>query len=131
MTSRYDPQHPPVPETWLGLDEWERIARVARFHEPRHADSSEATAHATFHVVVENQIALGDQTPVAAAVDRLTSEGLDRHEALHAVGAVFAQCYFDVVQGTTPRDPDALREAYYAEVRALTAERWRAATAPE
>ena len=41
--------------------------------------------HATFHVVVENQIALGDELPVRRAVDRLMAEGLDRHQAVHAV----------------------------------------------
>lgn len=40
------------------------------------------------HVVVENQIALGDEIPVRRAVQRLMSEGLDRHDSIHAVGSV-------------------------------------------
>ena len=33
------------------------------------------------HVVVENQVALGEATPVPATLDRLMDEGLDRHDA--------------------------------------------------
>jgi hypothetical protein len=40
------------------------------------------------HVVVENQVALGEATSVPEALDRLINEGLDRHDAVHAVGSV-------------------------------------------
>ena len=41
-------------------------------------------------VVIENQIAMGDELPVRRALDRLMGEGLDRHGAVHAVGLVLA-----------------------------------------
>jgi len=39
------------------------------------------------HVIVENQFAIG-QEPVPVTIERPIREGLDRHKALHAVGAV-------------------------------------------
>jgi uncharacterized protein (DUF934 family) len=39
------------------------------------------------HVIVENQFAIG-QEPVPVTIERPIREGLDRREALHAVGAV-------------------------------------------
>jgi hypothetical protein len=44
--------------------------------------------HRVAHVVVENQVALGDPPAVREALARLMGEGLDRHNALHAVGSV-------------------------------------------
>jgi hypothetical protein len=68
--------------------------------------------HGLAHVMVENQIALGDP-PVPAireALVRLMGEGLDRHDALHAVGSVVMGIVSDVVRekvkdagDTTPR----------------------------
>ena len=79
--------------------------------------------HATIHAIVENQIALGDELPVRRTVDRLMAEGLDRHEAVHAVGSALTAQLFDVM-----KDPDAAAlspEDYNAAVEALTAESWR------
>ena len=46
--------------------------------------------HAIMHVVIENQVAMGDELPVRRAIDRLVGEGLDRHEAIHAMGSALA-----------------------------------------
>ncbi|MGY4511289.1 hypothetical protein [Bradyrhizobium sp. USDA 3650] len=43
--------------------------------------------HAVIHAVVESQIA-DRELPVRAAAQRLMSEGLDRHEAIHAIRSV-------------------------------------------
>ena len=131
MSQRYDPLRTPKPKDWLALDEDERIHSVTRFHKAAREPLPNATVHACMHVVVENQAALGAETPVAEAIARLLSEGLDRHDAVHAVGAVFARHYFDMMKGTSTSDPDALRTAYFDEVRSLTAARWRAALEPD
>jgi len=52
------------------------------------------TLHASIHVIVENQAALGDDTPVAGAIERLMAEDIDRHEAIHAVGSVLSSTCF-------------------------------------
>jgi hypothetical protein len=46
---------------------------------------------ATVHVIVENQVALGDAFPAKAVLIRLMNEGLDRHEAIHAIGSVLSK----------------------------------------
>ena len=131
MAKRYDPLRAPNPKAWLAAEEDERIQSVTRFHRAARVPLPNATVHACMHVIVENQAALGAETPVAEAIARLLREGLYRHDAVHAVGAVFAHFYFDLMKGTGPRDSDALRQAYFDEVRALTAARWRAALEPD
>ncbi|MGY4231832.1 hypothetical protein ACVIIW_000779 [Bradyrhizobium sp. USDA 4449] len=44
-------------------------------------------AHAKFYAIVESQIA-DAELPVRGTVERLMAEGIDRHEAIHAVGSV-------------------------------------------
>jgi hypothetical protein len=51
--------------------------------------SPAADAHATIHVVVENQVALGEAV-VIDALARLRADGLTRLDAVHAVGTVLA-----------------------------------------
>jgi uncharacterized protein YoaH (UPF0181 family) len=79
------------------------------------------------HMVVEKQIAMGDELPVAVAVQRLMGEGLSRHEAIHAVGSVLMGYLSDGLR--TEAGPD--NEAYNREIRALTRERWYAKYGPE
>ncbi|WP_051380503.1 hypothetical protein [Bradyrhizobium sp. WSM1743] len=56
-------------------------------------------AHAIFHVIVENQIA-DPELPVRSTAQRLMSEGLDRHEAIHAIGLVLAGHMNELVRKT-------------------------------
>ena len=79
------------------------------------------------HLVVEKQVAMGDELPVAEAVQRLMGEGLSRHEAIRAVGAVMMGYLHDALG--TESGPD--NEAYNRELRALTRERWYAEYGPE
>ena len=75
------------------------------------------------HVIIESQIAMGDELPVRRAIDRLMAEGLDRHEAIHAAGSVLAGQLNDVL-----KDPEAQaspQDAYNAAIERLTAESWR------
>ena len=66
-------------------------------------------------------------TPVARTLQRLMSEGLDRHDALHALGFVLAGHMHDLVHqaNTESNQADDLNEAYFAELERLTAESWR------
>jgi hypothetical protein len=50
--------------------------------------------HATTHVIVENQVALADTIAARAVLLRLMAVGLDRHEAIHAIGWVLPQQLF-------------------------------------
>ena len=104
-------------------NEAERIRLAERYHRRAHIQVPSIKAHAAMHVVVENQIALGDEIPVRATLDRLMGEGLDRHEAIHAISLVLAEHMYDLLQA---REPETQRiESYYAALERLTADYWR------
>lgn len=117
---RYDPLKAPDATEWLGTDEGERIERVRRYHRHAAVRLPNARLHAAMHVVVENQVAMGDALPVGRTVDRLQAEGLDRHEAIHAVGSVLAGRMYDLMKTGSPGgDPN---KGYWTSLEKLTAE---------
>ena len=118
----YDPLKPPDPERWRSLDEQEQIDLVHDYHRRARIRLPNATVHAVIHVVVENQIALGDETPVRRTVQRLISEGLDRHQSIHAVGSILIGDINELVRGLDPgAEPIS---SYYVALDGLTAEDW-------
>jgi hypothetical protein len=121
---RYDPDLIPDPAGWLALDEDERIMLAEAYHRRAGIEVPNTKAHAVIHVIVENQVALGDELPVRRAIERLMTEGLDRHDAVHAVGSVLTAYLNDFLKedGPLPLKLDAYNEA----VERLTAESWRA-----
>ena len=50
------------------------------------------------HRIVENQVALGDVTVVPVTLARLMVEGLNRYEAVHAIGSVLIGIIFDAMR---------------------------------
>jgi hypothetical protein len=87
---------------------------------------AEPEAHAAFHVVIENQIAMGDETPAREALDRLMAEGLSRHEAVHALGSVLAETIVATTHGDGGEDAERSRaDAYNDAIARITAEDWR------
>jgi hypothetical protein len=126
---RYDPEIAPIPDQWLGLDEGERIQVVEEFHRDAGVQVPNLLAHATFHVIVENQLALPDQAMVRDTLQRLVREGLSRHDAVHAIASVLAIRVHELLQ---PAASAADSEARYrAKLRHLTARRWRSGKATE
>jgi hypothetical protein len=122
---RYDASKQPDPQAWLALDESERIDQVVDYHRRNHLPlGGNAKLHGAAHVVVENQIAMGDATAVPATFKRLMDEGLDRHEAIHAVGSVLMGIVFDVIRKVD--DEANINAKYGRELAALTAASWRA-----
>ena len=120
---RYDPLAAPAPEEWLSLDEGERIRLVDEYHRRARVRLPSRKAHAIFHVVIENQIAAGDEIPVRGTLARLMDEGLDRHEAIHAIGTALSEHIWNLWHQTEPKaDPNA---PYFAALDRLTAEEWR------
>lgn len=118
---QYDPAVPPEPSEWLELDEATRIEWVLAYHERSDENLENADMHALVHVVVENQVALSVD-PVPDTLERLIRDGLDRHEALHAVGAILAEDIFDLLSAKGgPRESPK----YRARLGKLTAKRWR------
>jgi hypothetical protein len=96
---RYDASKAPDPQEWLELDESDRIDLVKRYHIRAKLPVGEnERLHAAAHVIVENQVAMGDATVVPATLARLMREGLDRHDAIHAIGSVLVGIFFDVAK---------------------------------
>ena len=119
---RYDPLVAPDAQGWLALDEQDRIHLAQDYHERAGIIVPNAKLHAIAHVVVENQVALADALPVERTLRRLMAEGLDRHEALHAIGTALTDFLFDISRDTVPdAGPNT---SYLAAVERLTAEQW-------
>lgn len=121
---RYNPLQAPDPKEWCALDEQERIQLVEQYHRRAGIRLPNTTVHAVLHAVIENQIAQGDELPVRRTLQRLMTEGLDRHDALHAIGSALAQHMHDLLSRpkvVSKADPN---EAYYAALERLTAEEW-------
>ncbi len=120
----YNPERGPEPESWLELDEQERILLIETWHRVVRIKLPNLTAHAALHVIVENQIALGLE-PVLRAMDRLRKQGLTRHDAIHAIGSVVAENLFGLLKADQNDDAAASQARYYAAVERLTAVSWR------
>jgi len=120
----YNPECAPEAESWLELDEQERIALVETYHRVARIKLPNVTAHAAIHAIVENQIALNLE-PVVRALHRLSKEGLTRHDAVHAIGSVVAERLWDILKTDQNGDAAASQSSYYAAVERLTAASWR------
>ena len=118
----YDPEVGASAAEWLAIDETERIALVESYHRRRRIRVPQLTLHATIHVVVENQIALGE-TVVIDALARLRAEGLTRHDAVHAVGMVLAGQIYELLK-SPPADTSDANSPYFERLRHLTAAEW-------
>ncbi|MCB1185067.1 hypothetical protein KDM41_16705 [bacterium] len=120
---RYDPLVAPTSRAWFALDEDARIALVRHHHAEAGIDLPAAQLHAVIHVVIENQLLTG-VVEVQEAMARLQAEGLDRHDALHAVGQVLVKHIHAVLEGNASSGEPT--EAYLADVRGQTRARWLA-----
>jgi hypothetical protein len=120
----YDPSVDPDPQAWLALDEMVRMFVVEQAHrDVDFGDEASPRAHALAHVMVETGLAQADG-PTRAALERLRREGLDRHEAVHAIGGVLMWHVHEVL--AKPIDDKAASDRiYHAALEKLTAETWR------
>lgn len=119
----YDPDIPPNASQWLAADEGVRLVLVTNYHQGMDLPESRLRLHAAIHVVVENQIALGEEA-VIDAMTRLQAEGLSRHDAVHAIGMVVSEHLFEILR--TDND-DTVKKAtpYLDRLKQLTADAWR------
>ncbi len=101
---RFDPYQDIDPEAWQAIDESERIELVRQYRRSNRIGLPNENLHAAIHAIVENQVALGDTFPVRPVLLRLMDEGLDRHEAVYAIGSVLAKQFLDVLKGAGGAD---------------------------
>ena len=118
----YDPLQAPNAKEWLELDEGDQILLVKDYHTARKIEVPNIDVHAAIHATVETQLASSDPPQTGRALARMLTEGLDRHDAVHAIGSVLAELMFDLMKEAPSGDPN---EAYSASLDRLTAESWR------
>ncbi len=115
----------PNPDEWLDYSEDERIDSVKYFHEnfdDFDFESEQAlTAHCGIHVIVENQVALNVEY-VPQTLSKLMRQGLDRHDAIHAIGAILNEEIFKVLRGEVS---ELSSKRYRKKLDKITAKRWR------
>ena len=124
MPVHYDPCEAPHPEEWLMLDESERITLVRAYHQEAGIEVPNPLLHAAIHATVENQVALGEELPIRSKLAALMKEGLNRHEAIHAIGSILAEFIYKSLKGDLRGD--GVNKQYLQAVSELTAESWRA-----
>ena len=100
MTTYYDPNVPQNHDDWLKISPSDRLRVAKNYHDSARIKASKG--HAYLHVLVENQIACGSRS-VIRALDSLQKDGMGRHDAIHAVAAVFA-AYYRALPLTPTRD---------------------------
>ena len=111
----------PNPAIWLNLDEAVRLELIESYVEDfeKEIDSSKKYIHANVHLVVENQLALGEE-PALNAYSRLMRQGLNRHETIHAIGVVI---FSDIYEALQKNDKKPIT-SYKSRLRKLTAKKW-------
>jgi hypothetical protein len=119
---RYDAQRGPDAGEWRQAEEGERLEAVRTYHREQGERLPSARLHAAIHVVIETQLAEG-YAPTARALARLRRRGLDRHEAIHAIGSVAAQELHALLSGSAKAFDAA---AFERALDALDGEAWRA-----
>ena len=120
---QYDPDRDLAAGEWLDLDEQERMMLVDDYHRRQRIRMPNVAAHAVAHAIVENQLVLGEPV-VVATLARLRSEGLDRHDAIHAIGSVLSGHLDSLLRD--PYSQDQPNERYHEALRKLAASEWRA-----
>jgi hypothetical protein len=119
----YNPERAVNPIEWIYLDEQERLDLVERYHRKKRIKMPNSMLHAVFHVIVENQVALGSRIPVQKTLERLIREGLNRHDAIHAIASVLSGHMFELMKHGAKKDQD-VNEIYHRQLEELTAESW-------
>ena len=119
---KYNPHKAPDSEKWLAMDEGDRIQVIADFHLNANIELESVQAHSAIHAMVENQLA--EKIPeVVAAYRKLRQKKVDRHNAIHAIGSVLAELFFDINKGNvTDSDPNV---SYYRNLKKLKASDWK------
>lgn len=123
----YDPSKRLDPAWWSSLASDERVSLAEAAHVAPgawHFPIRDSRAHAIMHVVVENLVAQGEETPIYATLQKLARQGLERHDAIHALSTVFAEHARAIGAGRAEGD-DPPPEAQVKRAAAVTASSWQ------
>ena len=122
VMEKYAPMKPIQAGQWLALDELDRIEMVHAFHArlDNEMPSDALSMHSTIHVIVENQLAMGVEL-IHETIAKLIRQGLDRHEAIHAIGAIISVDIYDMLKGNIQKYSPI---RYRKKLEKITAKRW-------
>lgn len=120
---KYNPLIEPNKEQWLNSSEKDRMETVRAFHKDNveGLDDEAVLMHVSIHVIVENQLALGVEC-IPETIAKLTRQGLDRHEAIHAIGSMISEDIFNIIRG---EKTEFSLKKYRKKLEKITAKRWR------
>jgi len=119
----YNPTEHPDAGSWLSLSEADRLAAVERHHKKARIKLPNTRGHAALHVMVENQLAEAYE-PTIRAMTRLMHEGLNRHDAIHAISSVVTEYLFEAMNSGRDDSPEVTKSVIAAGIERLSAKSW-------
>jgi hypothetical protein len=118
---KYDANNIIDAKSWLAQDENDRFESISQYHKKLKIKLPNIRLHTLFHVIIENQLAEGIKE-VLNKLDELMADGLNRHDAIHAIGCVLSEHMF-ILMKEKP-DKSDLNQEYYNKLSKLTAQSW-------
>ena len=98
---------------------------MERFHVRAKIDLPSVKTHAILHPIVENPMALGVKRTVRA-IPRLMGQGLSRRDAIHAMGSVYAEHFYERATWAGKDSSEDLWASWSAAIDRLSAQAWLA-----
>ena len=99
------------------------MQRVQKYHELSSKPGDEPPnlqRHVGMHVLVEQQVARDEPPEAAQALARLRRDGMNRHDAVHAIGFILTEHMKRAMESRMPVD----ESAYGRELSQLTLKSW-------
>lgn len=119
----YDALVAPDPLAWLETGDEARIDLVIAYHIGIGDVGDNQRAHALLHAIVENQVATGgEMAPVQERLRQLMEQGLDRHDAVHAIAYVVGRHMDWMALGRRGDDPGYPR--YFRELKRMSGSKY-------
>ena len=109
------------PKSWLAQDENDRSESISQYHRKLKIKLPNTRLHTLFHLIIENQLAEGIKE-VQDKLDELMSDGLNRHDSIHAIGCVLSEHMYSTMK-EKPGNSD-INKKYYNSLSKLTAQSW-------
>ena len=105
------------------MEDAEKLLLIEEYHDRLGTQIPIRDVHVSLHGIAENQLAMGIPQ-VGLALDRLMAQGLDRHQALHAISTVIMEYLYGKLSD------GADENAYIRQIEGLTADKWWALSEP-
>ncbi len=121
----YDPMQAQDAAAWLDTPPEERVRLVTEYHAAAGMSGTGLRVHCGLHVTVENQIAQRDPPETAEKLRQLMAQGLDRHQAVHAIASVVLAHMRKMIGRTADRPGrEALAATYVSGLKRMNARKW-------